>query len=469
MHMRLPRTILPVRTILFVLWGLMLAFVGLTDTANALSLGDRLSSALLATAGIAIISAEIVSWARSSRRDLLVALTASGLSFFVGAVIYRLVNSNFASQPRLLAVAYVIGTITVLSLAALMWDAICLVRRTQDEKVVNGDGNDNDNGIGDGKDEGTLLSKLSKHGAAVGAAATILAALIALPQFWYSNQYLPSTATPVLSIKSKLSSPYPHRFGLAATTAQIEIRNTGNAPVTILTSIYRITGTAIRTPLQVTAEPDPGRVPHATNDNPGPSARYSTFSLYGPAQLIQFGQLVLDQAWLEPDEYTTATVVAYFPQDKFDMLRLTTDMAFVREDRIAIDENITPVSTKKLARNSPLVKGCEGLNVYLTIWPVKQYTLFRRLTESDREVVIALVAGPARKPSDAVREASNIKPEIEGQWSPAFPQMYASIQHTGRSCGHVINPDSTSHGLEDHSMFSQAGSVSEVEIPRRTA
>ena len=143
MHMRLPRTILPVRTILFVLWGLMLAFVGLTDTANALSLGDRLSSVLLATAGIAIISAEIVSWARSSRRDLLVALTASGLSFFVGAVIYRLVNSNFASQPRLLAVAYVIGTITVLSLAALIWDAICLVRRTQDEKVVNGDGNDN--------------------------------------------------------------------------------------------------------------------------------------------------------------------------------------------------------------------------------------------------------------------------------------------------------------------------------------
>jgi len=142
---------------------------------------------------------------------------------------------------------------------------------------------------------------------------------------------------------------------------------------------------------------------------------------------------------------------------------------WVKWDAVVTCECGTAVSTKKLPRNSPLVKGCEGLDVYLTIWPVKQDTLFRRLTESDREVVIALVAGPAGKPPAAAREASNAKPEIEGRWSPAFPKMYASIQQIGRSCGHVINPDSTSHGLEDRSMFSRAGSVSEVEIPQRTA
>ncbi|MGE5288441.1 MAG: hypothetical protein ACM3ML_14840 [Micromonosporaceae bacterium] len=455
------------QAILFFLWGLTLAFVGLYDTFTTLSLGDRVSSVLLAVVGVAIISGGVVSWKPLykrpdlARRHDLVGLATAALSIVAGIVILAAIRSNFDPQPRLVAVEIVVMTITTLSGLAAVPYAIRLWKNAIRLWKNRGKGTPANGG------------QLSKHPAAViGAAATILAALIAVPQAWYSSQYLPSTATPALSIKSKLSSPLPHRLGLAATTAQVEIKNTGRAPVTVLTSMYEITGTRIGTAKPVTAYPDPQRVDHATrvehptidNPDPGPSGRYSAFSLYGPAQLVQFGRLVFDQAWLEPGEYTTATVVAYFPEDEFDLLRLTTDIAFIREDRVTVGDP-SPVNTEQLSPNSRLVKGCEDGNVYLTLWPVEERTLFRRLTESDREVVVALVAGPTGEPPAATREATDVKSGSDGQWWPDFPGMYASIQHKGRSCGHVINPEpSTKRGLEDRSMFSKAGSVSEVEI-----
>jgi hypothetical protein len=448
----------PPQAILFFLWGTTLAVVGLLDTVTTLSLGDRLSSALLAIVGIAIILGGIVSWKSSPKGRDSIALATAALSLVTGIVILSIIRSNFEPQPRLLAVTSVVATISLLSFIAASVHLWKIVRRpgthtarTATNRTTN-------------PPPKTIRALLSKDTTAViGAAATILAAIIVVTQAWYSSQYLPSTATPVLSIKSKLSPPRPHRIGLAATTAQVEIKNTGKAPVTVLTSMYEITGTPITTPRQVTAYPDTERVQHgAIGNNLGPSARYSTFSLYGSARLIQFGQLVFNQAWLEPDESTTATLIAYFPQGKFDLLRLTTDIAFVREDRIAVGDD-SSVNTETLTPNSRLVKGCEGHNVYLTLWPVEQGSLFHWLTESDREVVIALVIGPAGKPSTAAKEVNS---NIDGPWSPVFPEMHASIQHKGKSCGHVIRPNPTDRGLEDRSMFSEAGSVSEVEIRR---
>jgi hypothetical protein len=165
---------------------------------------------------------------------------------------------------------------------------------------------------------------------------------------------------------------------------------------------------------------------------------------------------VTNQAWLEPDESTTATVVAYFPQDKFDLLRLTTDIAFIRQDRVVVGDP-----------ENQLVKNCEGFKIYRTIWPVKQNTLFHWLTESDREVVVALKVGPATKRSVATGEAEDANSVIDGRWRPEYPEMHAEIQHKGRSCGHVINSVlGTGGGLEDRSMFSVAGSVSEIGIRR---
>jgi hypothetical protein len=181
---------------------------------------------------------------------------------------------------------------------------------------------------------------------------------------------------------------------------------------------------------------------------------------------------VWDLAWLEPAEYTTATVVAFFPKDTFDMLRLTTDIAFVRQDRIAVGSG-SNVSTVGLPRvdptlSDPFLEDCKNLMVDVTSWQVEPDTLFRRLTDSDREIVTVGVLGYR------VLSLEDLHEDLQGQmywptpspWWPRVPEMHASIQHKGNTCGHVLasSNDSTDRGLEDRSMFSLAGSVSEIDV-----
>jgi hypothetical protein len=204
---------------LLLIWGLTLGMVGLWDTVSTSSLGNRLISVVLAMIGVAIVFGAIivvrtiVSSRQWSRGIGVVSLVTAGLALAVGLTTLAAVQSNFTAQTRLVVARYLVLTIIIVSLVAGVLATAKLIR----EAPVDDATRETPVGGGTTQDESKDVTKqsfLSEHRPAIiTAIASIVAALIAVPQVWYSSQYVPSSATPVVSIKSKLSKPRPHGDG----------------------------------------------------------------------------------------------------------------------------------------------------------------------------------------------------------------------------------------------------------------
>ncbi|MFF2524365.1 hypothetical protein [Streptomyces liangshanensis] len=280
------------------------------------------------------------------------------------------------------------------------------------------------------------------RGALLTAGAGLLAACVTLPQFWYSVRYEPSTSPPVVMVENGITEVEVRKDRLEL-TAEITLENTGRTPVRMLTSLYEISGTRIR----LASKPLPhDNLPfdRVFGGNYGSAARLSTYTTYTSPQQIQVGPVGEDYAWIGPGEKLRTTLQAHAPLGEFDLLRLTTDIAVARADRVetaAGGAGNYPDGRRRMY--------CDGTLIAESRRPLAHVGWFDRLTESDRELVTFWALSG---------DSGDNSP-----WWPAFPWTNVSIQHTGRGCEHALVPDRD--GLEDDAMVGWASSVAEAAVP----
>ncbi|MEU4428850.1 hypothetical protein AB0F81_50270 [Actinoplanes sp. NPDC024001] len=288
------------------------------------------------------------------------------------------------------------------------------------------------------------------RGELVGAAATLAAALIAVPFTWYSAVYLPGTATPAVSIKTELTDVSEH-VSHGAVTVKMTVENTSKTSVRLIGSQYVLAGARVLASNSVGEQLDATKVHAATEYNYGPGARYNASTRLSPTSLIQFGPLTWDQASLEPGESTEVSVVAFFPAGSFDLLRVGADVTIAHDDRIGV-EPFHP-GTAAPVQEHGMGTPCAGRRVLVQSWPVEHGSAVEALTQDRREVVLGRVIDDSA--------------EQQGAWWPTVPYLIYQVQRRDlHSCGNLFEEPGS---LENASMAGVAGAMAEILVPENLA
>ncbi|MFJ4846528.1 MULTISPECIES: hypothetical protein [unclassified Streptomyces] len=287
----------------------------------------------------------------------------------------------------------------------------------------------------------------NEHGATLAAAVIaalsgLVAAALSFPQFWYSARYEPSMEPTVVSVHQSFDQ-IRRRDGRLEITASVTLENKGKSSADVIASLYEITGVTtekISAPPRGRLDDDAWR--STVVDGPGPAARYNSVAPPLPPELIQAGPLTWDNVVLEPGESTQATLVAFAPADRFDLLRITTDFAAAPLERVSTDggrtEAVRPGS-------------CAGATGQRTTWPLERQSLMERLTTSDQDLVATWITHQEHDAADA------------GQWWPAYPTFNVQITHRNARCDQVIVPRTD---LEDRAKLAKFGALTEAVPPR---
>ncbi len=432
--------------VLLAMAALVLAGLGYLDLVDAPGVAARLTGLALLIVGLLSFLAVVVDWRSERRSDSPPQSYPSGLGVrggVVAAVALLLVSSwiiNTVIPPRqphlttVLIVAIVVAVVAVVTLL-LAW----LVQQPRQSPRPGA--------AAAATESGTDLdkSRADPHRAAwIGASATVAAALIALPLAWYSVLYLPAHAPPGVSVETEVTDVARHG-DQAAATISIKVENTGSTSVRIIGSLYTISGSTVAAVDPSGSALEWSKVEAATRANYGPGARANAQTWLSPPSLIQFGQVVWDQATLVPKESTEVSIVVFFPVGQFDVLRLGSDLVTAREDRL-------PIAQPPPAGAPGDTASCGDKEVHVRTWPIEPGSVFERLTVPRQEAVIARVLYDA---------------ESDGSWWPAAPYLLHQVQHEENSCEHLFAEDGG--GLEDESMVGVVGAMTEQLIPSELA
>ncbi|WP_189862061.1 hypothetical protein [Streptomyces poonensis] len=417
--------------LILLLYGLVLGAFAALDLFLADDLDIKLAGAWFGFAALVIVVGCGASFtARSEARPRIYLLLASDVAtVVVGLALVLRIRSNFVPQPQLLT-SLVVTAIAILAAAAL---GLLDLRTARRAAPTNRDRQS--------PERATVV------GGVLGAMGALVAASLALPQFWYTTRYAPSTDVPVVMVSNDIMQ-VSNRDGQLEVRAAVTIENTGKTAIRVLTSLYEITGTEV----EVTHSPDSGvdrkKVGAALEGNYGPAARYNTYATYHPPQQIQFGPITVDQAWLGPGEKTRATLEAHAFRGKLKLLRLTADVAVARADRVKVDESRPPVKRPLIDCPAPTPSSA-STKIMETRRPLKHAGMLDWLTESNRELVTIWAVSGAQ---------GDVSP-----WWPPFPWINASLQHTGHDCERALRSDDD--GLEQRAMVGWAGTVAEAPVP----
>lgn len=252
-------------------------------------------------------------------------------------------------------------------------------------------------------------------------------------------RYNRTPPAPVVAVHNEIKQVRAYD-GQLEITAVITLENTGDTPIAVLVSMYEITGGTV-TADGVRRHPLTSTMLDALRGNYGAVARYNTYTTYPAPHPIQVGPVAWDHAWLGPNEKTQATVLAHAPRDRFNLLRLTADVAVARADQVEVDTSSRG--------NERVEKDCDGTTIAESRQPIHHAGLLDWITESDRELVTLWAI-------DGVQND-------ESPWWPCFPWINASIQHKGHSCTHALYQDDD--GLENRAMLGWAGAIAETGPP----
>ncbi|MGA4867175.1 hypothetical protein ACPB9J_31540 [Streptomyces lavendulocolor] len=409
------------------LYGLLLGGVGLFDVYRGLDLGARADGAALVVVATLIVSGCVLGLSPGTRTPLRrwARLWVSVAALLVsGWIIFR-VQSNFVFQPVL------VTTVVVACVAASV--AVCMLWGDVRE------GSQPPAGRAEAPAATTeAAARATLTAGKLTAAAGLLGVCLTLPQFWYSARWEPSNAPPVLAVENTIDD-LEIRGDHVEFTVGITLKNTGKTPVRMLTSLYEITGTDVSVKRNPTALVDLP-LSDIMGGNYGSAARVSTYAAYGIPQLIQAGPVGEDYAWIGPGEEYGTTLRAHVPAGRFNLLRITSDVAVARADRVTVED--WPQSPNRRMY-------CAGTDIAQTRRPIAHRGAFDRLTESDRELVTFWVF-------------DGDYPDLSPWWAP-FPWTGVSIQHAGHGCDHAMAPDHD--GLEDSAMVGWASTVAEAAVP----
>ncbi|MFE7368609.1 hypothetical protein [Streptomyces anulatus] len=404
--------------------GVLLGGIGLFDVYRGGSLDVRTDGALLLVAGVATFVGCTVALRHgtSTAPYHWTVRCADGAALAVALWIAYRVQSNFVLQPVLVASAVFVVVAGVLAGLLLYGDGF-----TRPDSAP----------LPAASEERPARATLLAGG--IGALGTLLAAALALPQFWYASYYQPSNAPPVVAVENSIEDV--ERTGdHIEFSLSVSVENKGKTSVRMLTSLYEVSGTRVRVGRSPVApeELDYGRI---TGGNYGAAARVNPFADYGAPETIQVGPVGEDYAWIGPDERIHTSLRAQAPLDRFDLLRFTADIAVARADRVEVDDWPQP--------SGRALRTCDGTRIAESRRPLARLGGFEWLTESRRELVTFWsVSGEMGD---------------ESPWWPAFPWTGVSIQHDGHDCAHALKPDHD--GLEDRAMVGWASSVAEAAVP----
>lgn len=411
-----------------IVYGVILGGVGLLDIYRGLNLEVRTDGALLLLAGVAAVGGCTVALRRGAdippHRWWVIG--ADGAAFAVSAWLGYRVQSNFVLQLVLQPWLFISAVVVVL---AGLFSAL----------VLYGDVSERRDPPSSAAAQEERPARATLLAGALGALGTLLAAALTLPQFWYSSHYEPSNAPPVVAVENSIDD-VETRGDHVEFSVSITVENKGKTPVRMLTSLYEISGTRV-TVGQEAVTPQGLPYEKITGGNYGAPARLNAYAAYGEPELIQVGPAGEDYAWIGPDEKVHTKLRAQAPRGRFHLLRITTDVAVARADRVEVEDGPQPGGRE--------LKTCNGTRIAENRRNIASLGALDWLTESHRELVTFwAVSG---------------KQGDESPWWPAFPWTGVSIQHDGHDCGHALEPDHD--GLEDRAMLGWASSVAEAAVP----
>lgn len=412
------------------LYALMVGAVAAVDLLTGDGLSIRMDAVLLGSLALVTVLGCAASFGeQASRRPRIFLLAAGDLCALVANLwLLSRIQSNFVWQTRLTLVLLTVAT-TWMVAAFLAWEDIQQARRSRPAPPP----------ASGPESHQRLSARATTLAGALGAAGTLLAASLALPQFWYAVRYEPYALAPVVSVENDIKQVRVVG-GQLEITAVITLQNSGDTPVAVLVSLYEVTGSTV-TADGVRRHPSTDTITDAVEENYGPAARYNTYATYPDPQTIQVGPVAWDHAWLGPGEKTHTTVLAHAPRNRFNLLRLTTDLAVARADQVDVETDPR--------RPNRVPKDCQGTSIIETRQPIHHTGLLDWATESDRELVTIWAIDGAK--------------DDKTPWWPGFPWINASLQHTGHSCTHALDQDDD--GLETRAMLGWAGAIAETGLP----
>lgn len=419
---RTPLSLLIARWTVVGFW-VLLAFVGGRDLLLDDGFESRLRGGFLVVLAVPVVAGILGGFASNGRLRRLFAMLAEIATLLTAVWLGFRIGTSAAWQWHLFLSSVVVLVAALATLLALCWD-LAIAKRGMlvlKARIL---------ALGHPAD----ASRATLIGAVIAAVSVIVAASLAVPQFWYSAHFQPSTTVPVVNVTNSVDR-IRERDGRLEITASITLRNSGKTGARVLTSMYEITGTKLKA-----AHPgkalDKGRWTKALEENYGPAARYNSYASFDKPHLIQFGPVTQENAWLEPGEATRATVVAFTPKE-FGLLRVTTDVAAGRADRIPIeDDQRTPFGGTN-------EKDCGGGEGFETRWALHRTSWLGILTSSNQEVMTVWGVTKGK----------------DSPWWPTNPWIDAEIQRRGKPCTHIFDDD---HGLEDEAMVGWSGAVTDV-------
>ncbi|MER7760671.1 hypothetical protein [Streptomyces sp. NPDC097619] len=273
------------------------------------------------------------------------------------------------------------------------------------------------------------------------ALAAVLAAAVAVPPFWYTAVYEPGTATPVVAVENGIEDVQDTGEHIEF-TMWVSVQNKGKTAVRMLTSLYEVSGTRITVNDQPTT-PTEDSYDGILGGNHGSAARRNPFVDYERPEQVQAGPVGEDYAWIGPTETFKMKLRGQAPRGRFDLLRLTADVAVARADRVEVD-GLRPGGARHL-------RTCAGTRIAEVRRPLARLGALESITESNRELVTYWAVSGAF--------------EDESPWWPPFPWIGVAIQHAGGSCAAALAPDPD--GLEDRAMVGWASTVAEATVPTK--
>lgn len=199
-----------------------------------------------------------------------------------------------------------------------------------------------------------------------------IGALIAGAQFLHGSLYSPSLRAPQISVTAQISNVRAGEKSISF-NCSIKVRNDGDTKSIVLGSLYTIGGATVAANERGSEYSD--LEPPIVAGAVAVSRNSKYFHVSSPT-LLQFGSIFQDGTWFEPGQELTTTFLGYVPKEKFDLLRLTTDFWFAKGDKFRIDlyhpEGPSP----------PPFESFSGTRAMLFSWPVKEPSLFRKITSA---------------------------------------------------------------------------------------
>jgi hypothetical protein len=218
-------------------------------------------------------------------------------------------------------------------------------------------------------------STLTKALASLGISAGLVWGIV---QFWYSNQYVPSTLGAALVISPNLKE-VGRLEDMRLFTAEVKVRNTSNTKVRALTSLYKVEALSNKQLVKDEAN-------FFSEFNPAERNRaLSRLRDESREDVIQFGKLMDDNWYFEPGEEYITQFLIYAPNDGYISLRLTADIVMAKGSRLILGDK--PRDSIALAI-TPDDAHRYSLRLSILEWPLKQVSNIRSLTTGRHELDI---------------------------------------------------------------------------------